>query len=237
MSRPIATAPTGNEPGGIAPNWRRHAAARGIRIEPLSSRIGSEVGNVDLSAAHDPEILDLLRAACAERAVLVFRNCRNLSRRALDALVDGLSVPGRNGGAIALIHTVDGPLRFGETRFVDGTAAWAALPPVLRQTVADADTGAARPLVRAHLPSGQPCLDVVGIDLRSVEGLPKEEALSLGAALDAHVLRLRLAYTHRWRAGDVLLVEDRCRMHSAPGQAPLPRKRTAETVRRIERAA
>ncbi len=215
----------------IAPNWRRNAAERGILIRPLSPGIGSEVARIDPTALGDPEVLALLRAACAERAVLVFRGWRSIADETLAALGSAMATRGRGDAHISLVHTVGIPLSFRETRFVDGTAAYEALPEDLRHELAAAEAGVARPLVRAHDPSGRPCVDIVGTHLRSLEGLPKIQANNLGTALDAHILRRRLAYTHYWREGDILLVEDRCRMHSARPAAPRPNR-----IRGIERA-
>ena len=214
----------------IAPNWRRDAAERGILIRPLSPGIGSEVARIDPAALCDPEVLALLRAACAERAVLVFRGWQGIAQETLAALTTAMAARGAGDARISLVHTVGVPLSFRETRFVDGTAAYEALPEALRHELAAAEAGVAPPLVRAHDPSGRPCVDFVGTHLRSLEGLPKIQANNLGAALDAHILRRRLAYTHYWREGDVLLVEDRCRMHSA--RPAVPRQTRARSLER-----
>ncbi|MET4697360.1 alpha-ketoglutarate-dependent taurine dioxygenase [Constrictibacter sp. MBR-5] len=216
----------------IAPNWRRDAAERGILIRPLSPGIGSEVTCLDLTTLFDSEVLALLRTACAERAVLVLRGWQGISEEKLTALAAAMATRRKGDACISLVHTVGVPLSFGETRFVDGTAAYEALPEALRHELAAAEAGVARPLVRAHDPSGRPCVDIVGTNLRSLEGLPKIQANNLGAALDAHILRRRLAYTHYWREGDVLLVEDRCRMHSA--RPPVPRPNPVRGIARAE---
>jgi taurine dioxygenase len=54
--------------------WREAASAKGLTVRDLSASVGSEIGNLDLSEDLPPETVALLRAAVAERTVLLFRD-------------------------------------------------------------------------------------------------------------------------------------------------------------------
>ena len=66
----------------ITDDWRPRAAARGLGLRDLSPLTGSEVSGLDLSAPLDAATLDILRAACVERIVLVFPGQGRLSAAA-----------------------------------------------------------------------------------------------------------------------------------------------------------
>lgn len=51
----------------------QRAAALGIGIRKLTEHTGAEVTGVDLATALQPQVVDLLRSACAEHIVLLFR--------------------------------------------------------------------------------------------------------------------------------------------------------------------
>jgi taurine dioxygenase len=60
-------------------DWRSTAARKGLRVEALSEHVGAEIAGLDLSEDLDAETVALLRAACAERTVLLFRGQDTLS--------------------------------------------------------------------------------------------------------------------------------------------------------------
>jgi taurine dioxygenase len=55
-------------------NWRDAAAANGLTVHDLSPVVGSGIGGLDLSGEISPGVVALLRAAVAERTVLLFRD-------------------------------------------------------------------------------------------------------------------------------------------------------------------
>ena len=59
-------------------DWRSTAFAHGLRVTDLSEHVGCEIVGLDLAQAIDPEITAVLRAACAERVVLLFRGQHGL---------------------------------------------------------------------------------------------------------------------------------------------------------------
>ena len=48
-----------------------------------------------------------------------------------------------------------------------------------------------------------------------VDGLPMAEGRARLAALQAHATQERFMYRHHWRAGDVLMWDNRCLLHRA----------------------
>ena len=70
------------------------------------------------------------------------------------------------------------------------------------------------PLVRVHPDSGHKCL-FMGEHASHVDGLPMAEGRARLAALKAHATQERFMYRHHWRAGDVLMWDNRCLLHRA----------------------
>lgn len=52
--------------------WRETAVARGLKTTDLSEHVGTRIDGLSLSDVPDPEMVGLLRAACAERIALLF---------------------------------------------------------------------------------------------------------------------------------------------------------------------
>lgn len=55
------------------PDWQTDAKACGLTVRDLSEHVGAEIGGIDLSAPVSHAVTEVLRAACAERVVLLFR--------------------------------------------------------------------------------------------------------------------------------------------------------------------
>jgi taurine dioxygenase len=53
--------------------WREALAARGLRLQDLSDHVGTAVDGIELAEPPDAGLVALLRRACAERVVLLFR--------------------------------------------------------------------------------------------------------------------------------------------------------------------
>lgn len=58
--------------------WREAAAARGLTMTDLSEHVGTQVQGVTLMEPPTSELVDILRAACAERVVLLFPDQNDL---------------------------------------------------------------------------------------------------------------------------------------------------------------
>jgi taurine dioxygenase len=63
----------------FATNWKTTAASHGLTAKNLSPVVGTEIGGLDLSEDMDADIVALLRAAVAERTVLLFRDQTSLT--------------------------------------------------------------------------------------------------------------------------------------------------------------
>lgn len=105
--------------------------------------------------------------------------------------------------------------RAGAERGILVFRGWRELRPADLEAFARAVDGAAEDgsvfgmlhsVGRAALPA-ETCF----VDTAALARLHREQAKQAPHDAAAAILRLRLSYTHRWRAGDILLVEDRCR--------------------------
>ena len=131
--------------------------------------------------------------------------------------------------------TADG----GETGFVNMYAAWDTLPDPLRAEVAglslkhdatiDAagyprrghdhsldvvrSAGASHPLVRTHPETGSDCLYLGRRSKSYIVGLDVPRSEALLERLWAHATQDRFTWHHRWRAGDVIMWDNRVVMH------------------------
>jgi taurine dioxygenase len=142
----------------------------------------------------------------------------------------------------ALLHALEVPPVEGDTWFSSMHAAWEALDAQtqalirpLRAThsyagyygkafadrapLSEAQKAAtpdvSHPLVRTHPETGRLSLYVGEDVVKCIEGLPEHESAALLARLNAHATSERFAYRHRWRAGDLLVWDNRCTMHRA----------------------
>jgi taurine dioxygenase len=70
------------------------------------------------------------------------------------------------------------------------------------------------PLVRQHPDSGRKCL-FMGQHASHIDGWPMADGRALLAKLEAHATQDRFIYRHKWRAGDVLMWDNRCLLHRA----------------------
>jgi taurine dioxygenase len=84
--------------GGMVSDWRKAAAARGLSLRELAPAVGVEIGGLDLSEDLDATTVALLRAAVAERTVLLFRDQTALTPAAYLAFA-------RRFGGVPDLHT------------------------------------------------------------------------------------------------------------------------------------
>ncbi len=68
--------------------WRGKAAARGIEVEDLTPATASRIDGVDLAEAPDAELVEILKAAAAERILLVFPDQAHLTPAAYVAFAN-----------------------------------------------------------------------------------------------------------------------------------------------------
>jgi len=127
----------------------------------------------------------------------------------------------------------------GETQFADMRAAWDTLPDAMRRRVEgmicehtqlfsrakigftdwapeEIEKMAPVPqvLVRTHPGSGRKSL-FLSSHAGRVRGMEEPEARLLPMDLIEHATQPAFVYTHRWRAGDLVMWDNRCTMHRA----------------------
>jgi taurine dioxygenase len=150
-----------------------------------------------------------------------------------------------------MLHALEVPdlfgLPLGDTEFASAAAAWDALPEPLRQRIeghrAVFDfTGRKRafpptqaeiqryppvthPIVRTHPFTGRKCLYVMRDDCVGIDGMEREEAAALVAALADHIVKPAFVYRHQWQPGDVLLWDNCTVQHRAVQDYDLPQRR------------
>ena len=74
---------------------------------------------------------------------------------------------------------------------------------------------ATHPLVRVHPESGRKSLCISPEVMSRIVGMDREASLALARSLARHALADRFVYRHRWRAGDLVMWDNRCTMHTA----------------------
>ena len=137
------------------------------------------------------------------------------------------------------LYALEIPPEGGNTSFVTMSGVYAALPDqwkqrisglrvkhdgtynsggYIRQGVIPSDDprlapGALHPLVYTHPETGRPALYLGRRRNAYIDGLALDESEALLDELWAYVERPEFAWTHRWRAGDLILWDNRCTMH------------------------
>src|ERR1700757_4723551 len=69
-------------------DWRAAAAKRGLEVTDLAEHVGTQIGGLFLGDDHDAEMVALIRAACVERTLLLFRGQTELSPAAYLAFAE-----------------------------------------------------------------------------------------------------------------------------------------------------
>lgn len=150
-----------------------------------------------------------------------------------------------------VLHAVKLPEQGGDTQFVNMTLAYERLDPALRERIeglravhvyqsrhsarklmglsdaarAKVPDAVLHPIVRTHPETGRRALYINPIRIEAIEGMAEGEALALLDALLAHATRPEFEYRHRWRAGDLVMWDNRCLLHKANGDYPLDQER------------
>jgi taurine dioxygenase len=81
----------------------------------------------------------------------------------------------------------------------------------------EADKIHAHPLVRTHPVTGRKALFISPVYTIGIEGMTPQEADPILSTLYKHMLQDRFIYRHKWRAGMVVMWDNRCTMHNAEG--------------------
>jgi alpha-ketoglutarate-dependent 2,4-dichlorophenoxyacetate dioxygenase len=142
-------------------------------------------------------------------------------------------------GKISLLSAREVPPSGGETEFCDLRAAYDALDTATKQRIdglvaehsifhsrslvgyndfSNEERSALPPvpqaLVRVHPGSRRKTL-YLSAHASHIVGWPVEQGRALLDELTAHATQLRFVYQHRWRAGDLVIWDNRCTLHRA----------------------
>lgn len=142
--------------------------------------------------------------------------------------------------AVTALRAVEVPARGGDTLITDQVRALETLPFALRELIEERDAlhvssglpdsagpqpETWHPLVRRHPLTGAHALFVSNPPrMSAVRGLAPERAAALVDALHRHSTRPENVRRHRWRTGDVLLIDDRTTLHRADHSAVVGRR-------------
>lgn len=74
-----------------------------------------------------------------------------------------------------------------------------------------------QPMVRTHPETGRKALYLNETVTRQIHGMTEEESEGIIKYLFKHSIRPEYTYRHRWRRHDLLIWDNRCTMHLAPG--------------------
>ena len=150
---------------------------------------------------------------------------------------------------MTVLHARELPPEGGDTQFANMAMAYAALPAETRQRIAGLRVvhswAASRrragapppsevemrerppvehPLVRTHPETGAKTL-YIGNHASHVVGMPEADSEALLGDLLAHATQPPFVYTHRWRAGDLVVWDNRCLLHRALANYEMARHR------------
>lgn len=147
------------------------------------------------------------------------------------------------------MYAVNVPSVGGDTLFSNSYLAYETLPRALKEKieglsgayvyggrlkrqqdrVEESERGRApaiHPLVQVHPETGRKTLYFNDGQIIAIVGLEQAESDALIAALARHTESADGDYRHKWRAGDVVLWDNRCSIHCATGDYPLHDRRT-----------
>ena len=125
--------------------------------------------------------------------------------------------------SLTMLHAVEVPPSGGDTEFANMALAYDALAEDIRHRLAGLRVAfhpafdpsrpeVDHPLVRTHPKTARKSLYLGNHATRIVGVDPAESAARLGELL-AHATMRRFVYAHRWRAGDLVIWDNRCLLH------------------------
>ena len=142
----------------------------------------------------------------------------------------------------SMLYALEVPRAGGNTLFANGYAAYETLPAEIKRRIEgrkaldayDYETAAmkrgtrlaqgvpsyAHPVVRTHPATGRKALYINRLMTVWIEGLPAQESDDLLAMLFDHQERREFIYEHIWRAGDLVIWDNRCTLHARTDFSP-----------------
>jgi taurine dioxygenase len=129
-------------------------------------------------------------------------------------------------GTISILCAVEVTETGGDTMWVNCYAAYESLDEGLKKRVEgltaihrhpreqqNPPIPASHPVVRMHSETGRRALYVSPHFTRYIQGVSEEESRELLDRLIAHATQPRFVWKHHWRAGDLMMWDNRCTMH------------------------
>ena len=141
-----------------------------------------------------------------------------------------------------MLYAVEVPPEGSDTLLADGCAAWNALPPERQaeldglqvhhswrhfmatreynrqeepdETLLAQNPDVLHPLIRSHPSDGRKALWPSTGTVKQIVGMPVEESLALIEELIDFQTQEPFVYRHKWRAGDILVWDNRCTLHT-----------------------
>ncbi len=140
-------------------------------------------------------------------------------------------------GSYSIVHALEVPKRGGDTQWANAYAAYDAMDDELKTRVLhlralhrhgeasqNHDTPVFHPVVRTHPETRRRATYVSPQFTRAIEGLEREESDGLLERLLRHVTSARFVWTHKWKAGDLVIWDNRCTMHRREPFPPSARR-------------
>lgn len=103
------------------------------------------------------------------------------------------------------------------------SALYPSRPPLTPEQIAKVPP-VEHPLVRIHPATGRPALFVARDVVSHIIGMDQAGGRALIEELEAFSTQSRFIYSHKWRAGDVLVWDNRCTLHRATPYDPAYRR-------------
>ena len=144
--------------------------------------------------------------------------------------------------ALTMLYAVELPPDGGDTEFANTRLAYEALSEEAKRRIADLrvvfqwEAGRRpgyyanelppvdHPLVRTHPDTGRPALHL-GNHAMGIAGMAEDAGAALLDELLRHATQPRFTYAHRWRAGDLVMWDNRCTLHRAVANYEMNRYR------------
>jgi taurine dioxygenase len=136
------------------------------------------------------------------------------------------------------LYAIEVPSAGGDTLFLNMYSAYDGLPEAMKARLAGLralnsyshgysgatlrsanqrlpeDRHFTHPVVRTHPDTGRQALYINRLMTMEIEGLPEAESAALLEELFTHIEQERFIYAHNWRAGDLVLWDNRCTLHA-----------------------
>src|SRR5215471_11055252 len=91
------------------------------------------------------------------------------------------------------------------------------LPSLTEERKKIASESVVHPIVRTHPATSRKAIYINPIRIEEIVGMPEHSALTLLNELLEHATQQKFQYRHKWKAGDVVIWDNRCLMHKANG--------------------